>query len=136
MSTVIPTERPRPDDAKLARAVGWVLRGGVLLCSALVLTGLVLFLVGNDSGAPKTLDEATGKSGAKYDVSVNSITHGLRHGHAFSFIELGLLVLLATPTVRVAITTWFLAKNRERVLTGMAIFVLAILLLGIFGIGA
>jgi uncharacterized membrane protein len=136
MSTAFTTNRPRPDDAKLARAVGWVLRGGVLICSALVLTGLVLFLSGNDAGAPKTLDEATGKSGAEYSVSVHSIANGLRDGNAFAFIELGLLVLLVTPTVRVAITAWFLAKNRERVLTGMAIFVLGILLLGLFGIGA
>jgi len=131
-TTSVPTARP--DDARLSRVTGIVLRGGVIIAASLVLIGLVLFFAGHDVGGPKTLDEATGKSGTTYDVSISTIWDGLTDGSSLSFIELGLLALILTPTVRVAVTAYFLARNRERILTGMAVFVLILLILGLFGI--
>jgi len=131
-TTSVPTARP--DDARLSRVTGIVLRGGVIIAASLVLIGLVLFFAGHDVGGPKTLDEATGKSGTAYDVSISTIWDGLTDGSSLSFIELGLLALILTPTVRVAVTAYFLARNRERILTGMAVFVLILLILGLFGI--
>ena len=136
MSTAIPPITIRPEDARLARATGLVLRGGVIISGSLILLGVVLFLAGHDTGAPQSLDEATGKSGATYDVSPSSIIDNITAGTAMGFIELGLLVLILTPTVRVAITAIYLNRNHERVLFGMALFVLAILVLGIIGVGA
>jgi len=127
---------PRADDVRLARAVGLVLRGGVIIAGALVALGVALFLGGDHTGSPRTLDEATGKSGAEFHISVHRIWSGLGDGSPMAFIEVGLLVLLLTPTVRVAITAWFLAAHRERVLAWMAIFVLGLLLLGFIGVGA
>jgi uncharacterized membrane protein len=131
-----PAITANPDDIRLARATGLVLRGGVIISGALVLFGLILFLTGHDAGAPQTLDEATGKTGATYDVSLRSIIDNIADGSAMGFIELGLLALILTPTVRVAITAIYLNKNHERVLVGMALFVLVILVLGLVGIGA
>jgi uncharacterized membrane protein len=136
MSSSMPPITIRPEDARLARATGFVLRGGVIISGTLILLGVILFLTGHDTGAPQTLDEATGKTGATYDVSVRSIIDNIADGSAMGFIELGLLVLILTPTVRVAITAIYLNRSHERVLFGMALFVLAILVLGIVGIGA
>lgn len=136
MSTIPTPLQARPADVRLARATAVVLRGGVIISGALVLLGLVLFLAGHDAGAPQSLDEATGKSGATYDVSPRSIVDNIADGTAMGFIELGLLVLILTPTVRVAITAIYLNQNHERILFGMALFVLAILVLGLIGIGA
>jgi len=136
MSASPPPVTVRAGDARLARATGIVLRGGVIISGALILVGVILFLAGHDTGAPQTLDEATGKTGATYDVSVQSIIDNIADGSAMGFIELGLLVLILTPTVRVAITAIYLNRNHERVLFGMALFVLVILVLGLVGVGA
>jgi len=48
-------------------------------------------------------------------------------------IQLGVLILVATPVVRVAFTVIWFARERDHLYTGMALFVLAVLALGLLG---
>lgn len=49
-------------------------------------------------------------------------------------IELGVLILVATPVARVAFTVIWFARERDRLYAGMALFVLVVLVLGLLGL--
>lgn len=116
-----------------AHRIGWVLRGGVSLASALVALGLILFFAGH--GGPDTRDQALGKGIELHPLSVSNLSHGILDGDAPSVIQLGLIVLLLTPTTRVALTLLLFLRQRDRVYIVLSSIVLIVLLLGFFGIG-
>ncbi len=112
-----------------------VLRGGVLIAGALVLLGLALFLAGGHGG-PSTLDEALGKHAEVQRVHPRDIIDGARHGSSGAIILTGLLVLILTPTARVALTFVLFLQRKESIFAILAGVVLILLLLGLVGIGA
>jgi uncharacterized membrane protein len=123
-----------PSDRRMANLISLTLRIGVLASAALIILGLVIYAI-ND-GDPKTVDDALGKNGEIPQVRPSTILDGLADGSPSAFIELGILVLILTPIVRVALTTWLFERKRDWIFVGLAGFVLIVLLLGLFGIGA
>lgn len=121
----------------MALLIGRVLRGGVLAASAAIIIGIVIGVVGGD-GVPSSLDVALGRDSTVEIASIRpaDIVRGVGDGNASAWIELGLFLLILTPTVRVALTSVIFFRQRDRVLAGLASLVLAILLLGLVGIGA
>src|SRR5450432_2796821 len=116
------TQKLVQKDTKLlvTNGIGWVLQGGVLISAALILLGL--FLLPTRPGGlsltrllnfPQTLDE---------------VRVGLLTWHAQAFIALGLLVLIATPVARVAVSILVFTLERDRKYIIITIAVLAILL--------
>jgi uncharacterized membrane protein len=118
----------------MANLIGRTLRIGVLTSAALIVLGLVLFFA-TDKG-PQTVDEALGKTGEIAQVRPSTIIDGLRDTSPESYIQLGILVLILTPIIRVAMTAWLFARQRDWTFVTLAAIVLCILLLGLFGIGA
>ncbi len=112
-----------------------VLRGGVLIAAIFIVIGLILYFSGGHGG-PATLDEALGKHVEVQRVRPADILDGVRHGSSSDFILTGLLVLILTPTVRVALTVVLFIQHKETVFAILAAVVLILLLLGLFGIGA
>ena len=112
-----------------------VLRGGVLIAGILVLLGLILYLSGGHGG-PSTLDEALGKQTEVQPITPSDILDGLRNGSSGDIILAGLLVLILTPTVRVAMTVVLFLQHHDRLFALLAGIVLVLLLLGLIGIGA
>jgi uncharacterized membrane protein len=121
-------------DQRVARWLGIVLRVGVLCAGALIVLGLALMIGGR--GETTTLDAALGRDGDIVKLRPTDIVDGVKQGIPIGFIELGLLVLILTPTVRVAITAGAFMQQRDRTFVGLAVVVLVILLLGLVGIGA
>lgn len=78
--------------------ISYVLRGGVLLSAAVVSVGIILFYVRSFSDAGQPVDTAA------FPHSLASVGHGLVQGDPLAIIVLGLLILLATPVVRVAVS--------------------------------
>lgn len=115
--------------------LGRVLRIGVSIAGVLVLVGLALFFIGGHGG-PANLDAALGKGVEIQRTSPRDIVDGLRAGSSGSFILLGLLVLILTPTVRVAMTAVFFARHKDWTFVILAGIVLVLLLIGLVGIGA
>ena len=68
-------------------------------------------------------------------AAVTAIGFGLllagRDGRAV--IQLGVLILVSTPVVRVAFMVIWFARERDRLYTALALFVLAVLALGLLG---
>ena len=66
---------------------------------------------------------------ANYTASVRSVIEGVREGRGQSIVMLGLLVLIATPVVRVAASVVLFAAEHDRVYVAITSVVLTLLLL-------
>lgn len=118
------------DDA-VEQLIGRLLQIGVGLSALVVLTGGVMLLRhhGSDvpsyrtfSGEPEAIRTLTG------------IVRGVMALDARAIIQFGLLVLIATPILRVALTLVAFALQRDRTYVAITTLVLALLLYGvIFG---
>jgi uncharacterized membrane protein len=99
-----------------------VLRGGVLLSAGVIALGAALFYVrwlGTGGQAPEP----------SFPHSLAAVGYGLGHGDPLAVITLGLLLLLATPVLRVAVSIVTFAIERDWRFTGITLLVLAILVL-------
>jgi uncharacterized membrane protein len=103
--------------------VSWVLLGGVSLAAALIATGLVGSLLvgwrGSLLGQPHV------------DIPIDSFADlgaGLRALRPLAISQLGLVVLIATPIVRVVTSLVAFALERDRLYVALTGIVLAILL--------
>jgi uncharacterized membrane protein len=95
-------------------AIAWVLRGGVALAGALIALGLFARLLSGE--APPILSPLSGLHGLGPD----------------SLMTLGLLVLIALPVVRVAMTVILFVVERDYIYLAITGFVLFVLLFGLF----
>ena len=104
-----------------------VLRGGVLLSVAVILAGVCYYYALRLLGRvpPATFPDTLAEVGA-----------GLKAADPVAIVTLGLLVLLATPVLRVAVSIAAFAIEKDRTYVIITAIVLAILLFSIFGIGA
>lgn len=130
------TEQQARDEAHAAALIGRVLRISVIAASILVVTGLLLVVVHPGPLDRPSLDTALGRTGSIPALGPRGILDGILHGRGQSVIQLGLLVLIISPSVRVAVTVLVFIRERRYVLAQLAGFVLLILLLGLVGIGA
>ena len=89
---------PRDDDA-LERRLGWILRGGVIASSALLITGLVLTL------GPAVV-------GRGFSPAIPARVH-VGQGFSLALLRAGLVVLLATPIARVAASAISYAVSKD-----------------------
>jgi uncharacterized membrane protein len=120
----------------MERWLGRVLRVGVTTAAALVLFGLILF-VAHDHGQNRTsLDTALGRHTTIEPLRPAAVLDGLGAGKPAAYIELGLLVLILTPIVRVAMTLLLFERQRDWTFVALSGAVLTVLVLGLFGIGA
>ncbi len=117
-------------DRKVEDIIGNLLRTGVIISAGVVFAGAIVYLARH------------GSSPADYRIFQGEPAD-LRHikgivSSAFSFsgrgiIQLGLLLLIATPIARVAFSIFAFAAERDRMYVGFASLVLAILLYSLLG---
>jgi uncharacterized membrane protein YfcA/uncharacterized membrane protein len=84
--------------ASFARLLGIVLRVGVLLSAAVVFCGGVIYLLSHGGASP---DFALFRGEPADLRSVGGIINDARHGSGRGVIQLGVLLLIATPVARV-----------------------------------
>jgi uncharacterized membrane protein len=114
---------PRQNE-RLQRAVHWTLLGGVALSGSLMLVGLAVALLG---AQPRPHNMPPG---------LVALLRTSLSGNGASMIELALLVLMATPVMRVAVLGIGWAMSGTRRFAVVALAVLALLGFSIFlGIG-
>jgi uncharacterized membrane protein len=101
------------------------LRSGVLLAAAIVLIGGIGNLLQHGSTAP-SYRPFHGEP-AQY-TSAPAIVHAALHGDWLGWIQLGLLVLIATPVARVALAVGAFASERDWIYVGITLLVLGVLL--------
>lgn len=117
-------------DTTLERIISVLLRTGVLLSGAIVLTGGVYYLLRHGA---ETVDHHTFRGEPSIDRIVSEIIKGALAFRARSIIQFGILLLIATPIARVAFSLIGFALERDRTYVVITAIVLAILLLSAIG---
>ena len=120
-------------DRQIEDIVGDLLRTGVTLSAFVVAVGAAIYLVRH------------GRSPAEYRVfrgepsDLRSVSGIVRDAFALrgrGIIQLGLLLLIATPVARVAFSIWGFAEEHDRMYMIFTGIVLAILLYSLLGSGS
>ena len=112
-------------DQKLEIAIGRMLQIGVLLAATVVLIGGVLYLR-QETGPRPDYSHFTGVA-EKFRSPAEIVPNAL-HGRARSIIQLGLLLLIATPIARVILAAVGFLIERDRLYVCVSLLVLAVLL--------
>ena len=122
---------PRPRrDQKLERMVGAVLRGGVIVSALIALVGAFLYLT------------ASGGTRVDYHVfrgeplslrQVSAIVADAAALHPRGIMQLGIVLLLATPLLRVVLSAVSFAIQRDALYVVVTAMVFAVLLFSLLG---
>ena len=118
----------RPTDQDLDIAVAGMLRFGVTLAAVIVLAGGALYLRHPGSGIPDYAHFVAGDASLR---TVKGIWHGFVHLHPQSIIQMGLVVLIATPVMRVLYCVVGFARQRSGLYVAISSIVLLILIYGL-----
>ncbi len=117
-------------DEQVEQIIGNLLRGGVLLAAGVVVVGGVLYLIHYGANSPNYQvfhgepTDLRGLSGILTDAV------SLRRR---ALIQLGLLLLIATPILRVAFSVFAFAKQRDYTYVIVTLIVLGVLMYSLFG---
>ena len=112
-----------------------LLKYGVVLSTILIVGGTGLAFVRSPGSFPSTIQQLVSLNYGKPTLSVLSLFADVADGDAGSIIQLGLLVLLATPVARVAVSVLLFAAEKDRRYVAITLFVLVVLFLSIFLVG-
>ncbi len=120
-------------DEQVELFVGNLLRVGVIVAATVAVIGGVLYLA------------RYGSTVAQYHVfhgepdelrSVRAVLRDAFHLRSKSVVQLGLLILIATPIARVALSLFAFVRQRDRTYVAITAIVLALLIYGLTGASA
>lgn len=112
-----------------------ILRIGVAASLVIIVGGTVLSFVHHPNyvSAPSELQRLT-RPGAAFPHTLAEVLAGVAHLRGQAIVVVGLLVLLATPVARVAVSIFAFMYQRDRVFVVLTTTVLLLLLLS-FAVG-
>lgn len=120
----------KQNDKSAELAIGNLLRAGVILAAAVVFAGGWLYLSRHGESHPNYRVFR----GEPADLrQLSGIIHDTLAWHARGVIQLGLLLLIATPVARVAFSVAAFAYERDWMYVGFTLIVLALLLYSLSG---
>jgi uncharacterized membrane protein len=142
--TFNPSSDGHADLQRLTRmelVISYTLLVGVLLSATVILTGILLFALTQNTGYARilphhladliTYQRHTGPG--YFPSSVHDVVGGAMAGKAYAIVGLGLLLLIATPVIRVVLSVFFFLEQRDWLYVWITLIVLSVLLLGLFG---
>lgn len=112
--------------------LGRLLQWGVAIAASVVLVGGVLYLIRFGGGEPQY---GTFRGEPDDLRHVVGIVRSVAGGGSRGIIQLGLLLLIATPVARVALSLLVFVRDRDRLYVRLTAFVLIILMLSLAGVG-
>lgn len=104
--------------AEVEVLVGHILLVGVIVSTAIIVVGVVLMLIQNDSQA------------AFHVASYASVATSLVALRGWAVVYTGLFLLILTPVMRVAVSILGFARCHDKVFVVITCYVLAVLILG------
>ena len=116
-------------DETVEQVIGNLLRAGVLVAALIVLAGGILYLY-KYGGEPADYHEFHGVD--PRFCSPIGIARAATTGSRRAIIQLGLLVLIATPVARVLFSVFAFARERDWAYVCITLVVLVILLYSLF----
>ncbi len=128
-----PQPHPQPwDDRRIEVILGNLLRAGVLLSAAVVLWGAGIYLFRH---AREPADYRIFRGEPSEFRTIPGVIHSAINDRGRGLIQLGLLLLIATPIARVVFSIVGFAIERDRMYVAFTLIVLAILLYSLLGSG-
>ena len=133
-----PARQPQPfqpqpwRDRRIEVILGNLLRTGVLLSAAVVLWGACIYLFRH---AHEPADYRIFRGEPSEFRTIPGVIQSVINGRGRGLIQLGLLLLIATPIARVAFSVVGFAIERDRMYVTFTLIVLAILLYSLLGSG-
>ncbi len=129
---------PVPSQEKLGRMellVSAILRVGIVLGAVLIIIGVALLAHTGQTGygaipphgLAALLEFTTPGSPGHFPTTPGPILRHALAGKPYAIIEMGLLILIATPGLRVALSVGFFAAERDRLYVVLTLLVLAVL---------
>jgi uncharacterized membrane protein len=117
-------------DERVEKLLGVLLLTGVLISGLVVLIGGVLYLLryGRDPVHYENFDPQRASLRSIVEVAKYAL-----HGDGRAIIQIGLLLLIATPVMRVVFSMIAFALEKDRLYVALTLIVLVILLLSLFG---
>ncbi|MGR3742469.1 DUF1634 domain-containing protein [Companilactobacillus sp. DQM5] len=103
---------------KIEIVIGKILRLGVMISVAVILIGIVMYLINNGSGYSQDT----------FPITLTEIIKGVFNGKSYAIMMLGLLLLIFTPVLRVIVSIYAFAKEKDIMYTVITIIVLLILI--------
>lgn len=123
-------EKGRWSDQQVEVIIGNLLRAGVILAAGIVLAGGVIYIVRHASEIP----HYGVFRGEPEDLrALSGILRSVLSFHGRGIVQLGLLVLLATPVARVAFSVVAFAVQRDTLYVSVTLIVLAVLSFSLLG---
>jgi uncharacterized membrane protein len=110
--------------------IGNILRAGVLTAAAVVTAGGAVYLYrhGLEAADYAVFTRQPGKYSSVAGIISEAFSGGGR-----GMVQLGLLILIATPLARVAFSVYAFARQRDRLYVGITLLVLAVLVYSLLG---
>lgn len=118
------------DDQKIEVIIGTLLRAGVMLAAIVVMVGAGVYLVRHGHETPHY---GIFRGEPEQLKTIPLIFHATLGGSARAIIQLGLLLLIATPIARVIFSAAAFALEHDYVYVAITLIVLAILLYSLLG---
>lgn len=122
--------KPWFDDDRLESVMGNLLRIGVLVAAAVVAAGGIFYLVQHHSDRVDYSQFQSEPSALKTIPGIVQEAAGLR---STGIMQLGLLLLIATPILRVVCAVFGFALERDFLYAIVSLIVLGVLLYSLFG---
>ena len=118
------------DPDTMNNVVGNALRVGVVSSAVIILFGTALLMA--NKGLSTTSNDLTYNNGqvphGSFNISLSGLFNGLASLQPYSIIELGVIVLLATPLTRVIISVFLFAAEGDKIFVYITAVVLILLL--------
>lgn len=122
--------RRRWTDEQVEAVVGHLLRFGVITAAAVVLFGAVVYLVRHGADSP---NYGVFRGEPEELRGLRGIIRSVLAFRGRGLIQLGLVLLIATPVARVAFSVLGFAKERDWMYVGVTLIVLTALLFSLTG---
>jgi len=123
-------ETKKITDYDVEQLIGQVLRYGVLISGLVAIVGGIWYLYQHGSGIPNYTKFNGEPAGF---TSLTGIIEGLKTGSATEIIQLGVVVLIATPIIRIIFSLISFILEKDKLYIIITSIVLSIILFSMFG---
>jgi len=110
--------------------LGTLLRYGVIVSSLVVLLGGVIYLVRHGQEVPEY--RAFAGPNGRWD-NLPAILRGMWHGHGKEIIQLGVVMLIATPIARIVFSVLAFFIEKDYLYVGITLVVLGVIMYSMIG---
>ncbi|NCD71338.1 DUF1634 domain-containing protein [Mucilaginibacter agri] len=121
------TKATKFKDTDIQSIIGWVLRLGVLVSMAVVAIGGVIYLYRHGS---EHIDYHEFKGVPEFVHTLSGIFHGIITGRGRAIIQAGIILLIATPIIRIIFSAIGFIIEKDYLYVGITLLVLLIIVIG------